>query len=534
MKKFLLSLATVLCAGAFASADEVTVNLYATNFTANANNSKIATYSAEGFTFTLDQASSSNANRLTDTNHLRVYKGAELTISGDNGQTITSMVFTGTGGTKYYAFNECTWSDATGTWTGAANSVTLTNSAQTRVNKVVITYTPAEGVVVPVPTFSIEPGTFSEAQTVELTAEDGCTIYYTLNGETPTDDVNDGSTIKYEAPIEISTTTTIKAIAFDADDNASNVVTGLYKIVELLEGATGSGTEADPYNPIAAYNEGLMDKTDKIYVKGIIVSIEEVSTSYGNASYYISEDGTEANQLYIYRGYYIDGAKFTSEDQIKVGDEVVVYGPTTTYKDVPQIGAYNELVTINGDDGKEPVVLEGEGTDSNPFTVADVIAINPTETSANEDYPDAYWVKGYIVGYSSSTSSSFTPVFNAEAADNAANIILAPAADCTDQSLCIPVQLPSGDIRAALNLVDNPSNLGKEVYVFGNIYKYFGLPGVKNTSAYKLDPSGIEDIEFDNNNAPVEYFNLQGVRVANPENGLYIMRQGDKVVKVIK
>ena len=33
-------------------------------------------------------------------------------------------------------------------------------------------------------------------------------------------------------------------------------------------------------------------------------------------------------------------------------------------------------------------------------------------------------------------------------------------------------------------------------------------------------------------NAPVEYFNLQGVRVANPENGLYIRRQGNKVEKI--
>ena len=33
-------------------------------------------------------------------------------------------------------------------------------------------------------------------------------------------------------------------------------------------------------------------------------------------------------------------------------------------------------------------------------------------------------------------------------------------------------------------------------------------------------------------NAPVEYFNLQGVRVAEPENGLYIRRQGKNVSKV--
>jgi hypothetical protein len=34
-------------------------------------------------------------------------------------------------------------------------------------------------------------------------------------------------------------------------------------------------------------------------------------------------------------------------------------------------------------------------------------------------------------------------------------------------------------------------------------------------------------------NAPVEYYNLQGVRVSNPENGIYIRRQGNKATKVV-
>lgn len=45
--------------------------------------------------------------------------------------------------------------------------------------------------------------------------------------------------------------------------------------------------------------------------------------------------------------------------------------------------------------------------------------------------------------------------------------------------------------------------------------------------------SGISNIAVDNSNAPVEYFNLQGVRVANPENGVYIRRQGNKATKVL-
>ena len=45
--------------------------------------------------------------------------------------------------------------------------------------------------------------------------------------------------------------------------------------------------------------------------------------------------------------------------------------------------------------------------------------------------------------------------------------------------------------------------------------------------------TGVNDIVTEDVNAPVEYYNLQGVRVANPEAGLYIRRQGNKVTKVL-
>ncbi|MCH5347258.1 MAG: hypothetical protein J1E63_09120 [Muribaculaceae bacterium] len=46
--------------------------------------------------------------------------------------------------------------------------------------------------------------------------------------------------------------------------------------------------------------------------------------------------------------------------------------------------------------------------------------------------------------------------------------------------------------------------------------------------------SSVNNVAVDNNNAPVEYFNLQGVRIAEPQNGIFIRRQGDKATKVIR
>ena len=46
--------------------------------------------------------------------------------------------------------------------------------------------------------------------------------------------------------------------------------------------------------------------------------------------------------------------------------------------------------------------------------------------------------------------------------------------------------------------------------------------------------NGIESVDADNSNAPEVYYNLQGFPVSNPENGLFIVRKGDKTVKILK
>ena len=47
------------------------------------------------------------------------------------------------------------------------------------------------------------------------------------------------------------------------------------------------------------------------------------------------------------------------------------------------------------------------------------------------------------------------------------------------------------------------------------------------------DVVGVEKIEAEDDNAAVEYYNLQGVKVVNPENGIFIKKQGNKVTKVV-
>ncbi len=63
-------------------------------------------------------------------------------------------------------------------------------------------------------------------------------------------------------------------------------------------------------------------------------------------------------------------------------------------------------------------------------------------------------------------------------------------------------------------------------------YRYYTPEGVKE---FDVETSGIDNVvvDTDDSDAPVEYYNLQGIRVENPANGIYIKRQGSKATKVL-
>lgn len=116
--------------------------------------------------------------------------------------------------------------------------------------------------------------------------------------------------------------------------------------------AKGDGTLADPFN-VAGVNQFIAEGTgldQKVYIKGIVSTTKEISATYGNATFYISDDGTtSATQFYIYRCKGLGGKSITSETEVQVGDTVVVYGTVTNYNgtyETVQNDAY--IYSING------------------------------------------------------------------------------------------------------------------------------------------------------------------------------------------
>ncbi len=124
---------------------------------------------------------------------------------------------------------------------------------------------------------------------------------------------------------------------------------------------------------------------------------------------------------------------------------------------------------------------QGSGTFDDPYNVAHAIAFNDG---------DNQWVEGYIIGVMETTVDPFEPSFEAPF-ETPSNIIIADNPDETSIGNALIVQLLVGDIRNALNLVNNPENLGKQVKLHGDLATYFGQPGMRNTSGYWMDGDGI-------------------------------------------
>ena len=174
-------------------------------------------------------------------------------------------------------------------------------------------------------------------------------------------------------------------------------------VEEIAVDPEGSGTQADPYNvaAIIAFTSGLDADTPskEVYFKGFISQIKDVDTSgsYGNATYYITDDKDgKGSQFYIYRGYGLGGQKFNEPNAtiIKVGDEVLLKSKVTNYKGTTPETVQNECIIVELN-GKKADGSGGGGDDGGdkptptPTPTGDNLLVNGDfETWSQDTYPD--------------------------------------------------------------------------------------------------------------------------------------------------
>ncbi len=160
-------------------------------------------------------------------------------------------------------------------------------------------------------------------------------------------------------------------------------------------------------------------------------------------------------------------------------------GTLTIAVTATEAGAYKDTLILTAGSLVKKVEITanlikiiGEGTEEKPYTIADVIALNNTQSTAA-------WIEGYIVGCVNYRTNKLDTIINTMVA-------LADTKDITEETAFVPVALPNGsDIRSAINLVDNEENLGLKLAIKGDLIAYFNMPGLKNPTDYKLEEKSL-------------------------------------------
>jgi RPA family protein len=230
--------------------------------------------------------------------------------------------------------------------------------------------------------------------TVKAVVSDGSTFSWALGDDsdwmqiTATSEVEDTVFVTLHVDENEDASSRTGSVTFSASNGSQTTTQTLTVYQGVNTEKFLAGTIRKPYivaQAIAAIDAGQIVET--YYVAGIIRQIDDVSTTYGNATYWIADNDSTETLFEVYRGKYLDGAKFTSADQIEVGDQVVISGKLTKYNDTYELGSGSSLVTING-----LANASGDGTADNPYNVAAVVDLLNAGTAP----ADAVYIKGYV------------------------------------------------------------------------------------------------------------------------------------------
>ena len=250
---------------------------------------------------------------------LRTYKnGGSLTLTAPEGNVITQVVFDGA---KIVLAVDGV-DVANKTWTGNAATVTFAATATCNINKITVTYSEVAADVVAPPTISGETS-FMGATTVKITAAEDLTIYYTTDGTEPAKNPDNEWENQYYGSFDINETTTVKAIAYDEEGNASAVVEKTFKKMEVVtceEAVALCATKP----------------ADKYIVRGYVTAIASAyDPEWKNISFWMADTKDGGQVLQAYRAKPVDAAGI----DVKVGDYVEIVGNLTIYGTTPEVNS---------------------------------------------------------------------------------------------------------------------------------------------------------------------------------------------------
>lgn len=314
-------------------------------FGASPKNGDTAEFTNNDITLVFTKSNSSHSQ--VNSKLVRWYQGESFTLTPSNGAIITKVSllgcagYTNTGVTVSadgaQATNLATGSE-TRTWEGsAAEVVKFTNSAQTRFSAIEVTYTTSATATVEAPVITVTPGATSYS--VEITcATDEAKIYYTLDGEDPTE-----SDTEYTQAIELTKTTTVKAIAVKGADQ-SRVVT---KVVVVPAFANSIAELKELDNNTVALIAFEMTVGFKNYSNTFVTDGEDWIQIY-NANDYEAGDVIPAGWTATYTVYQTYTPELTNCEGFKPSEETSEINFRELTENIVTVEDVNEVLIFKG------------------------------------------------------------------------------------------------------------------------------------------------------------------------------------------
>lgn len=372
-------------------------------------------------------------------------------------------------------------------------------------------------------------------------AVEGAVITYAIDNEAVA--IIDGATGDVMTTGAVGTATV--TATYEGNDSY-NGSTATYTIT--VTDPNAKGTQNNPYSPseaLAAYAQGKL--TTECYIKGIISSIQEVNTTFGNATYYISDDGTDNNPLYVFRGKWIGGEQFTAEDQIVVGGIVLVKGEITTYtKDGVstielntgnQVIEYVAPVTVTiGQSKYASLYYENQALVVPQGVEAYTYKINGDKVEESYMYDAGETIPAGTAVILKGEPNDYSFAFSTETGDvDSENILMG-----TDSDTQLEADANSYFYKLSLNAAEELSSIGfywgaADGAAFTNKAHKAYLKVAKSAGAkfYRFDgeTTAIENVQAAQPDANAPMYNVAGQRVSKNYKGVVIQNGRKYVVK---
>jgi len=371
---------------------------------------------------------------------VRCYGGNYFTIKSAYTLTKIELTFGGSDGTNAISTDKDTYSD--GTWEGSESEVTFTIGGTTgnrRIASIKVTWEEGGSTLQEAglsfgntTSFEVDQnsdGTFPAFQAPTLTKATDAEVTYSSSKESVATVNAETGAVTIVGCGETTITAQAKATETYKAGHASYTL----KVNMYIDPTVG--TKENPYTVAqarAAIDAAKPNNVEDAYVKGIVCKVDKYNDKYFSITYWISDDGTDANSLQVYSGKGLESADFNSIEDVTVGDEVVVCGTLQDFNGTYEFDKNNYLVSTTHQDA--PVVVDvatvnsltptsltvgDEGTFVADVTVADGVADDEYEVTFATSDDNILGVDAKTGEYQAYAKGTVTVTVHVEALDEA-------------------------------------------------------------------------------------------------------------------